>query len=499
MRAIKYLLTFLLILSCLKTTARTYYISTGGSLKNKGTKTSPFSFDYLYQKINHAGDTFIVMCGVYKGHHITNVYGRPGKPVIVKSEEWLEAKLVGQREKVEGKRRILWIKGDYSHFSGFEIYDTETDRITSDGSAFYLSSGISLYGKYSKAHSNVIHDVSEGIESWSPAIGSELSWNYVYNVGWQASNGGHGHLAYIQNRKDINIRKTVAYNVGFSNAGEGMHIYTEKGNISNINVLYNFIFRTGTLSKVGRGNRTYIMGGKQEMLNLTCIGNHSYGSMVQIGYDKWWFTKNLIFDDNYITGSIQFKGVEEVKSFKNNTVITNNDFIRIQYKYDRAKQSQDIPIENNTIYKFKGTSQPKVGLQQADKEGRGKGTVRIDLNKTKWGDKNTALVQSPPQRYFLYINQYNPSIANVYVYNPDSLDRYPIKLDGFAKPGDNILIRDVEKIHNVYAQTYQHELSLPMDLTEVALPIGDLPKKNIQHTDKSIGVFVLENLGRAVE
>ncbi len=256
--------------------AKTYYISTGGTLINKGTKESPLPFSYTNEKKNHAGDLFLVRDGVYKGHNITNIFGEPGNPVIIKSENWLGAKLEGEKNKLDNSRRILWIKGKYSEFSGFEIYDVEQDRDTSDGSDFELSSGISLHGEYSKAYNNVIHDTAEGVESWSPAIGSELSWNIIYNIGWRNTTGGHGHIAYVQNKKDVDIKKTLAYNIGFASAGEGVHVYTEKGNISNINVMYNSMFRTGTLTgdDDGRAGRSYIMGGKQLTNRLDIIGNH---------------------------------------------------------------------------------------------------------------------------------------------------------------------------------------------------------------------------------
>lgn len=507
----KKLLILILLTWHLPALAENYYISTDGTNDNLGTKLSPYGFDYLEKFINHSGDTFIVLPGEYKNHWITRVHGSEGNPVTIKSSVWMGAKLIGVKEKRfdndEGSRSIIQIKGDYTDFIGFEIYDNPENgnRYANSGTEFYWSSGLNLYGEGAKIINNVIHDVILGCSMWSPAIGSEMIGNIVYNIGWvdmksPRSSKGHGHLFYIQNKDGVTVYKKMTGNLGWGTASAGVHLYTEKGNIEYFDIKDNLVFNTiGYNLKPGPGVAFYL-GGFNGANYLKFRGNHIQGT-VNVGYNLGTYyqdqdrfrgeTIDVIFDDNYIIGQVNLNFIKNFLSFKNNTLISKTSLLTTTQTrdYPGVQLIWDYPIEGNNFYSL--TSERfRVGHTSHVVSG----TKYYEKPQHGWEGSNSYIKGVPQNKTVLIDNEFDDRVT-VLLYNYDSLNHIDVDLSGTFSNGDTIEVRDIQNIQDVlYKGTYANKFSFPTTLTKLARFYGNIPTDHAKHTGKEFNAFLVRKI-----
>ncbi len=499
MKKVKTLILFLLLSQL--AVANTFYISTKGKEGNNGTKEHPLPFKYLEQKKNHAGDVFIVLEGRYPGHWITEIYGTEQNPVIIKSESWLAADLVGTKGDGVRQRKILTINGHYSWFQGFEIYDDEAkNRIKNNGADYYFSDGVHQYGKGSKVINCVAHDVIIGFSSWSTAIGGEIYGCIAYNIGYNdmdsgRANKGHGHGFYVQNRKGHQVYKKLQLNIVWGTASEGFQCYTQKGNIEYFDFESNLAFNLIGLNQTQKKGRGYILGGYKPLTALKFVGNHTYKTSAQFGYGT--FVPNITYgasiSNNYFSYSrITIYEFHDMIDFGNNHIITNKEIFFAYQAKEEVQKTWDWPFKNNIIYTPKGEDYSKVGIQR---RGVG-GTVYLAIKDSPWKKlNNTMFSERPKSRAFVYKNKHDSTRANVYIYNYGWKDNFRISLKQFAKAGDLIEIRDVENINKVlYKGKYDGKvMSFPMNSSTLAKASGNIPFAHAKHTPKEFNAFVIFN------
>ncbi|MDN5217400.1 hypothetical protein QQ020_35325 [Fulvivirgaceae bacterium BMA12] len=494
---------FILLLLCnWQLVAKTYYVSEDGLLINKGTEESPLPFDYFERSRNHAGDIFIVMDGVYPNHWITRIYGEKNRPVIIKSENWLGADLVGIKEKRDNTRKILQIKGDYSWFVDFEIYEKEaSNRIRNNGEEFYFSDGVHLYGKGGKVINCVAHDVLIGFSTWSAALEGEIYGCLAYNIGWNdlessRKNKGHGHGYYVQNKAGQSTYKKLALNIVWGTGSEGFHSYTQKGNIEYFhfenNLAYNLIGFNQSRS-IGRG---FILGGYQPVTGLKLINNHLYKVSLQVGYGANYpiISKNVSITQNYLIESkINLYYLEDMKYFADNFIVSSDLLLTAIQDREKSDNTWDWPFKDNKIHLVDRSGSLRIGIQELTV----KGTRYVPLDESKWKNNfNEVTTKVPASKAFLYQNKYNPDRALVYVYNFKSLDNFPVEMGKFLEKGEKFEVRDIENIHKIiYQGVYEGQpVHLPMNLTELAELSGNLPKEHAKHSDKRFNAFLIKKV-----
>ncbi len=468
---------------------------------NSGQKEYPLPFKYLEQKKNHAGDVFIVLEGRYPGHWITEIYGTEQHPVVIKSESWLVADLVGTKGDGVRQRKILTINGSYSWFQGFEIYDEEAkNRIKNNGSDYYFSDGVHQYGKGSKVINCVAHDVIIGFSSWSTAIGGEIYGCIAYNIGYNdmdsgRANKGHGHGFYVQNRKGHPVYKKLQLNIVWGTASEGFQCYTQKGNIEYFDFESNLAFNLIGLNQTQKKGRGYILGGYKPLTALKFVGNHTYKTSVQFGYGTFVpnITYNASISNNYFSYSrITIYEFHDMIDFANNHIITNKEIFFAYQAKEEVQKTWDWPFKNNVIYIPKGEDYSKVGIQR---RGVG-GTVYLAVKDSPWKKlNNTMISERPKSRAFVYKNKHDSARANVYIYNYEGKDNFRINLKQFAEAGDLIEIRDVENISKVlYKGKYDGKvMSFPMNSSILAKASGNIPFAHAKHSPKEFNAFVIFN------
>src|SRR5207244_11983656 len=104
----------------------------------------------------------------------------------------------------------------------------------------------------------IVHDTNQAFGFWTPAIDSELYGNIVYFNGWDASDRGHGHGVYAQNKSGT---KHIADNIIFDQFSHGIHIYTEGGFINGFDLSGNIVFNNGVVSGITGPMRNILMCG----------------------------------------------------------------------------------------------------------------------------------------------------------------------------------------------------------------------------------------------
>lgn len=499
-----YKLLTILLLAGSPLVAKTYYVSPEGKLVNKGTRESPLPFEYFERPKNHAGDTFLVMEGQYPGHWVTRIYGEKNRPVIIKSEHWLGADLIGVQEKRENTRKILQIKGSYSWFIDFEIYDTEAfNRISNSGEAFFCSDGVHLMGTESKVINCVAHDVLIGFSTWASSIAGEIYGCLAYNIGWNnlkssRKSKGHGHGYYVQNKANQDTYKKMVLNIVWGTASEGFHAYTQKGNIENFHLENNLAYNLIGYNQNRTPGRGFILGGYQPVSGLRFINNHAYKVAVQLGYGANYpiISKNVVFDNNYLVGSnIGLYHLAEVKSFTNNFIVTRDPMLTAVQALGKSERTWQWPFKDNKIYvsNSTATSHPRIGMQELTVGG----TKYISLTQSEWKNNTNQVIRTTPaSEAFLYQNKYDPNRALVFIYNFKEMDSFPVEMGKFLQNGEKFEVRDIENIHKVVHEgVYQDQpVNFTMNLTELAPIHGNLPREHAKHSDKGFNAFLIRKI-----
>jgi hypothetical protein len=328
-------------------------------------------------------------------------------------------------------------------FWGLEVTSSDIMRKTEQEGSFPggVHDAVTSFGKGHKFINLIVHDGNRnGLDdaNWDNSFDQEFYGCIVYYNGWQSTDRGHGHGIYMQNQSK---RKTISDCIFFKQFGWGIHLYgTSNAHMENIDILNNISFDNGALA--GRPSQNLLVtGGATKPTNIKVIDNCTFhskpGDSCQISK-----ANGVDIQGNYIGG----------------------DGININNWGKGAIQG------NTFIGKFSGPT--------------------LD---PEW--KNVVM-ENPPKDAVVFVraNKYEPGErANVVVYNWAGLDSVKVDLSksGF-KPGTKVEIRDVQNYFGKPAFTggFQKELTLPMNLTEVAAPVGKVTADPV-HTPKQFNVFVI--------
>lgn len=520
-------LFFVVAFICFTSPAKTYYISENGQIDGLGTLQSPWPFEYLARRINHSADTIIVKNGTYPGHWITWVHGSKGKPVVIKSETWMGAKLRGIDERTffiggeaKGTTKIIQSKGDYVYWVDFEIYDDPANgnRIFNNGIDNFLSDGFHLYGKESKIINCVAHDVMIGFSMWSSSVAGELYGNIAYNIGWNnlkssRKNKGHGHGYYIQSKHGVKTYKFMTNNCAWGTASEGLHLYTQKGNIDYFDIGYNAVFNLIGYNQLATPGRSFVLGGFVGANYLRFHNNLVFGNTTQLGYNQGPYIPNLenlkkpypdekekfrgeaihvLFDNNYLHGGFTSKFVRDFDSFSGNIFYSENANFAIFITRDTKNPAiiWKQPFDNNLIYGGKRIGHQSVPIA---------GTNYYEPDGWGFQGQNHILPGVPKDSVILIPNKYEPKRANLYIFNWSQKESVNLSLGEFASAGDTLEIRDIQNPDNIiFSGVYNgHAQTFPMRLTAIARIKGNLPSDHAKHSDKRFGSFILFNRSAA--
>ena len=420
--------------------------------------------------INNAkpGDTIILEKGLYDGLEIT-CKGTKEKPIAI----------VG-RDAVFSSGLIA--KCEYTHFIGFEVRGSEGNRQSNQsGSAprdISPVDGISVYGEGNKFINLIVHDnIGNNIGCWKTALENEIYGCIIYNAGWDSEDRGHGYNIYTQNELESGI-KNIENCFIFNSHRIGISAYGGV-DISSYNISKNTVFNNGMLSK-HKTRINLLAGSKRSVSNMNVTGNTFYqdggSSMVQFGYTGK--NKDASIEDNYFVNDNLFLRDWEEVDVIGNTFIHNNP---IKYHLMEMPDPRKIRMKYNTYFSD-GDTIKMEGMAWLN----GKQLLDRKSYHLRRADAKNSVEITP--------NKYDPSRIHITVRNPERLVAVAVDMSQHLEPGTDYEIIDVQNYFggSVSAGVYKGgSISLPMNLTEVSEPTGNVSVKP-KHTGIELGTFILK-------
>jgi hypothetical protein len=421
--------------------AADFYVAPNASSSGTGTMGSPWTLQNALNQPSavHPGDTIWLRGGTYTGKFDSHLNGTSSNPIKVKQYP-------GERARIDGNvanpaSATLIVNGSYTWFWGFEIFNSDPTRYTSNGlHPPRRVTAVSLSGVGTRLINMVLHDTSQGVLTGSSTDATEVSGSLIYYNGWDSPDRGHGHGIYIQNDSG-NPTKKVYDNIIHSQFDYGLHGYTSSTDLDNIEYKGNTVFDNGALSSHGYGTNI-LLGGQvradngKVTANMTYTQGHAGGN--NLGYNAG--CSNTTVTNNYFSNSSALTLVScGIATMSGNTF----------YGVVRGFSSGSFP--NNTYLSSRPTG------------------VKV----------------------FVRPNAYESGRANITVYNWANQSTVSADVSGILSDGDGYEVRDAQDFYGapVLTGTYNGSpLVLPMTGLSVATPVGVAAPP---HTGREFNAFVL--------
>jgi long-chain acyl-CoA synthetase len=421
-----------------------FHVSPTGKPSGDGSAQSPWDLTTALGQPSsvHPGATLWLHDGVYQGSFTSSLTGDATHPITVGGYPGEHAVLDGV---TVPNSQVLTVNGAYSIFRDFEVTNSFATRvITSTGSnpADARGAGIGMFAPGSKLIDLVVHDTGVGVGNWTPASDGEVYGCIIFYNGWDAPDRGHGHGIYAQNQTG---KKYLTDNVIFRQFSYGIHGYTEGGKIDNFDVQGNIVFNNGEVSLQSGFATNILVGGLQVAQSPTLKENVTY-------FPSGKGSNNLGYNAGYA-----------------NATVTNNYFV--------AGTALEIVAPTGTTALTGNTFIGQIG------------------GFTQSAYPTNTYVTPPPTGTHVVVrpNKYDPSRANLAVFNWDGQAAVPVDVSTVLTSGDAYDLFDVQDLfgapvlHGVYSGG---TLAVPMTHTAVTAPVGNVPV-TVTHTSKEFGAFLL--------
>jgi hypothetical protein len=404
--------------------ATEFYVAPSGTPSGDGSINNPWDLQTALNQPSavHPGDTIWLRGGTYGGHFTSYLNGSTASPIIVRQYTGERATIDGN---YAGNATTLEIYGSYTWYWGFEIFNSDPTRYTSDGNnPPRRGVGVELLGNYTKMINMVVHDTSQGVLSSSGVNGAEIYGNVIYYNGYDSPDRGHGHGVYVQNDPG-NVVKHVTNNFTFEQFSYGIHGYAEGGYLDHLDYEGNTSFDNGGISQHG-WDTNMLLGGLHLANNPIITSNFTY-NQVHSGANNTGYSAGCA--NPSITGNY-FDSGEAMKIVScTGIAMTGNTF------YGSLSGFSQSQFPSNTYY----SSEP-TGLQ-----------------------------------VFLRPNAYEPGRANITIFNWDANATVAVDLSSFLSTGTYYEIRNVQDYFGsvVVSGTYDgNPVQIPMTGLSVATPVG---------------------------
>ncbi|MEO8592834.1 MAG: right-handed parallel beta-helix repeat-containing protein [Candidatus Solibacter sp.] len=473
---------------------RQHFVAPTGSPSGDGTRGRPWDLQTaLSQPASvQPGDTIWVRQGVY-GNGLSIFYsrlvGRATAPIIIRQYP-------GERATINGWLQIGCCdkdphpdQGAFVWVWGLEFASSIVDRTgTPAGPPSYGSSvildAIDTWAPGTKLINNIIHDTRTGISMWEEAVGAEAHGNIIYFNGFQASDRGHGHGFYVQNKTG---QMEISNNIVFDQFDNGMQFYgTEAASVKNIAVQNNVSFNNGFISAGPQPGDNVIFSNSNGVSGVQLTGNHFYTPpQMNLGYNELgWASPNLdlVARKNYFIGGFQAVAIGNWQSvtFQENTVYSSEKYLM---SLSSQNPTSSFKWDNNTYY--------GSGLFQFN----GGGTFFGGWSAKSGVDANSTFRSGDPTGLWTFVlpNRYEPGRANIVVYNWDASPSVSVDVSSAIAPGVAYEIRDAQNFFGgaLVTGTYDGKpVAIPFTGLTLSKPNGTIPTPPA-HTAPRFGTFVL--------
>jgi hypothetical protein len=458
-----------------------YHVKVEGTSSGEGSINNPWDLQTALSRTRtvQAGDTIWVHGGTYRGVFTSGLRGNASAPVIVKAVQGEDVILDGYT--AQGGA-VLSFEGQYTWVWGLTITCKTENRTGSPAITADYKDGVYFIGPYNKLINCVIRDNGgNGVGFWNPAIDAEIYGCIIYHNGNIGSTRGHGHAIYTQNTQGT---KQIRDNIIFNSFGIGIHAYTENGSIQGFNIEGNTFFNCG-LPYEKFLERHILVGGLKPADRVMVNGNYFYNrpaytakAMVQFGYGS--SNLNAAFSNNYmVDGSLYCITSWQSIAVTYNTIASRLS-TREMVSFDSYDNLKNMVFDNNMYHRG------KLGSHSFD-----------EWKNVTGQDGRSIYSSSTPQTtvYFMQKNEYEVGRANLSIYNWGQENMVAVDVSGLLSVGDAYEVLDVSNlpggaiVSGVYSGS---DILVPMQLTDVSLPSGNIPNPRIYvHTAPHFGAFVI--------
>jgi hypothetical protein len=256
--------------------AAEWYVGPKGTPQAPGTRGSPWDIEsaLLNKKAIKPGDTLYLLEGTYKRRpyekYAVKLIGAEGKPIHVRPAPKERAIIDGGLDVVDPSAH-LWI-WDLEILVSEPQPDKPVGPGSHPGDFKRPWGGVDMHGgKNCKYINLVIHHCRQGMSFWIEAIDNEVHGCIIYDNGWPATDRGHGHAIYTQNKDGI---KTISDNIMTGGHGYTMHAYgSGKAYVDNYVIEGNIAYNADL----------FLIGGGRPSRHIRASKNYLYGVSMQIG------------------------------------------------------------------------------------------------------------------------------------------------------------------------------------------------------------------------
>lgn len=419
-----------------------YFVSDAGSSSNSGTIASPWSLTYAFAGAGGViapGDTIWIRGGTYVGtFSVTCNDGVAGNRIVFR--QYGGDAPLGERVRIDGE---IQIKREYIDVRGLEVFQTDPNAT--------LISGIILGSdttstKGSRVINCIVHDCGEqGCTGWLNARGSMYYGVISYNNGTH-HNKDHGFYNHDQ-------EKVFEQCISFNNLARGFQSYDSVRDQKHITFRQLIAFGNGSISTIVNADCNFnlkVLAPRMadDIQMDTCVGYHAaaIGKSRQLRLG----TDGNIAPPGWLQGQVT-------------TAIRNCYFWRARHTVEVA-QWQQLVFEDNTIISTSDTSDIVNFIASGSiwtswernvwymDPALLKWTYKFRRDFANWqsaigvGATDTASAATPPTRYWIWANQFEPGRGHLAICNHDLLDEVPVSLDGVVTIGDAYEIRNVQDL-----------------------------------------------------
>lgn len=421
---------------CLQTFSAEYHVDPAGTSSGDGSSERPWDLTtaLAHPESVKPGDTLWLRGGVYRGSFESTLTGTAELPIVVRQAPGERATI--SLEVVPRLGAVLSLKGEYTHYEGFEVTNENPKRRTETGGSWppdLVRGSVDIRGNHIRAVNLIIHDLGTGVGFWNEGEGGELYGCLIYNNGWSGPDRGHGHAIYSQNSRGT---KRIVDCILFQQFGHGLQVYgSAKTSLKNYYIAGNIAFNNGILHRSDQFSRNLHVGGESPLEEIVIEKNYTWNSALQVGYPWGPANGSVLVRDNYLHGqtSIYFPGKTE---FRGNTFVSEDIPILIQVG---EGNTEELEFSGNTYF-CKSARQNLATILSASGN-LGKTTKAW---KEAGHDRDGAIVEGKPTEaeVFVRANQYEQGRGHIAIYNWGGAERVPVDLSEVLDKGQRF------RIHN---------------------------------------------------
>ena len=446
------------------------YVAPTGTSNGDGSVARPLDLGTaLSGPLPKPGDTVWLRGGVYAGAFGSGLKGQSGLPITVRQYP-------GERATIDGS--LSQTNGGWVNYWGFEVMNSYPTRVSTQAGS--SPTDLPIHDAIDCTVGNVkfinltVHDCpGNGFGLWLLAPNTEVYGCLIYYNGWQGPDRAHGHGYYGQNQTGS---KVLADNLVFSQYGNGIQLYGSSSSfLYNFQITGNTFFNSGIIAANNSGGNNVTLEGTAPAQGIVFNGNATYHRIKTAGSISAGVpdheNADLQIINNYLVGRLLLQNWHSL-TFTGNYLAANIPFswlVQSQETYSTANVHWDSNQYQADVnwYPFKFQTNTTTAGQYFLPDWRS--ASGLDSASTyAYGAWTGSKVIIRP-------NQYEPSRANITVFNWDKLSKITVDLSPALAVGTPYEIRNAQDFFAAPVLTGVFDgnpVNLPMTGLTVATPIG---------------------------